>query len=357
MEHNIECAVQLVVSVISEIKMTEEEMNELDSDFMNSVLISEDCNTVDSDTPGIDSCEDAFQVVHKEEASAMNVDVLLSNLDKVNESRKSLSLQKQMHTHCKNLLFRLCVKNNLVVDCGASRLATLCGVSHIIIKHVHSDASVVRANTAYVINKRTKVIIDNIHSEEWFQQMSSPKLCVKRPGGLDHVIYMLLDLIRLPLMEKEKFKAIGTRAPRGVLLCGPPGCGKTSLVKYICSVNKIFLVTINGPETFGARPGETESNLRRVFKKAELMSRECACVLFIDEIDSLCPSRGRSGGVPEVRATAQFLSLMDGLSEEEEDVLVIGASNAPNSLDPALRRPGRLDREASSCCNVICWCF
>ncbi|XP_060579642.1 ATPase family gene 2 protein homolog B-like isoform X2 [Ruditapes philippinarum] len=287
--------------------------------------------------------ENVIKALNTTNALEIFVDVVFLNPGKVRECKKNRGFLEHIVTYCRNLLFRFCVRDSFIIKCQASRLAQSYGISDIIINHVTSDNKS-NDDTGFVISKLTKVTVETVHSKEWFDQMVETKQTLNKPGGLDNVINMLLDLIKLPLQQKDKFRQLGAHPPRGILLYGPPGCGKTSLVKYVCAVNGIFLVTINGPEIFGPRPGETEANIRAVFEKVTVMSEEGPCVLFVDEIDSLCPGRGGAGNVNEARATAQFLTLLDGLSQDS-NILVIGATNRPAVLDTALRRPGRLDRE------------
>ncbi|XP_013915577.1 PREDICTED: spermatogenesis-associated protein 5-like protein 1 [Thamnophis sirtalis] len=165
-----------------------------------------------------------------------------------------------------------------------------------------------------------------------------------RVAGLDEVSRALKEMIELPLRFPNSFKKLGLSVPKGVLLVGPPGVGKTLLVKAVTGEAGACLVGLSAPVVCGSRPGESEENLRRVFEQARELSSEGPTVLFIDEIDSLCPKRAASGHLPEHRLVAQLLTLMDGFNQGQ-GLVIVGATNRPDSLDPALRRPGRFDRE------------
>ncbi|XP_068962050.1 ATPase family gene 2 protein homolog B [Petaurus breviceps papuanus] len=163
-------------------------------------------------------------------------------------------------------------------------------------------------------------------------------------GGLGEAAAALRELLCLPHRHAHSLAALGVSVPRGLLLVGPPGVGKTQLVRAVAREARARLLAVSGPELQGARPGETEENLRRVFARAQELARRGPALLFIDELDALCPRRGGSRGAPESRAVAQVLTLMDGVGSERR-VLLVAATNRPDALDPALRRPGRLDRE------------
>ena len=160
-------------------------------------------------------------------------------------------------------------------------------------------------------------------------------------GGLDEEIKKVREMIELPLRHPELFQKIGVEAPKGVLLHGPPGTGKTLLAKAVASETNAHFMTISGPEIMSKFYGESESNLRDVFKEAE---ENAPSIIFIDELDSIAPKRDETQGEVERRVVAQLLSLMDGLKGRGR-VVVIGATNRPNAIDPALRRGGRFDRE------------
>ncbi|XP_036591872.1 spermatogenesis-associated protein 5-like protein 1 isoform X1 [Trichosurus vulpecula] len=163
-------------------------------------------------------------------------------------------------------------------------------------------------------------------------------------GGLGEAASALRELLRLPHLHARALAGLGVSVPRGLLLVGPPGVGKTQLVRAVAREARARLLAVSGPELQGARPGETEENVRRVFARARELARRGPALLFIDELDALCPRRGGSRGAPESRAVAQVLTLMDGVGSERR-VLLVAATNRPDALDPALRRPGRLDRE------------
>lgn len=160
-------------------------------------------------------------------------------------------------------------------------------------------------------------------------------------GGLGERMERILELVELPLQRPEVFERLGIRPPTGVLLHGPPGCGKTLIARTLAKIAGVRFFSISGPEIINKYYGESEARLRKLFDQAQ---REAPAILFIDEIDALAPKRDQSFGDLEKRVVAQLLTLMDGLDDRGQ-VIIIGATNRPNALDPALRRPGRFDRE------------
>jgi transitional endoplasmic reticulum ATPase len=160
-------------------------------------------------------------------------------------------------------------------------------------------------------------------------------------GGLGPVLEQVREMIELPLKHPELFARLGIDPPKGVLLYGPPGTGKTLIARAVASESDASFFTINGPEIMGSRYGESEERLRSIFEDAQ---KEAPAIVFIDELDSIAPKRSESPGEVERRVVAQLLTLMDGL-DARKNVVVIAATNRPDALDEALRRPGRFDRE------------
>ncbi|XP_013033027.3 ATPase family gene 2 protein homolog B isoform X2 [Anser cygnoides] len=196
---------------------------------------------------------------------------------------------------------------------------------------------------AGLITPQTSIKIKEVVTLERYRHLSEDtgKISV---AGLDDVGRTLKEMIDLPLRFPKTFKKLGLSVPNGVLLIGPPGVGKTLMVKAVAKEVGAYLLCISGPALYGSRPGESEENLQRVFEKGREMSHEGPTILFIDEIDSLCPKRGSSNNAPEDRIVAQLLTLLDGVGSEGKMVLM-AATNRPDALDPALRRAGRFDRE------------
>ena len=192
---------------------------------------------------------------------------------------------------------------------------------------------------AVLVHRTTEVKI----SEKPVKETTSniPKVTYEDIGGLGDEVKRVREMIELPLRHPELFERLGVEAPKGVLLHGPPGTGKTLLAKAVAGETNANFVSIGGPEIMSKFYGESEERLRDIFKQAQ---ENAPTIIFIDEIDSIAPKREEVTGETERRVVAQLLSLMDGL-EPRVKVVVIGATNRPNALDPALRRPGRFDRE------------
>lgn len=168
-----------------------------------------------------------------------------------------------------------------------------------------------------------------------------PQVTYEDIGGLTDEIKKVREMIELPLRHPEIFEKLGIEAPKGVLLYGPPGTGKTLLAKAVANESNAHFISISGPEIMSKFYGESEARLREIFKEAK---EKAPSIIFVDEIDSIAPKREEVTGEVERRVVSQMLSLMDGL-EARGKVIVISATNRPNAIDPALRRPGRFDRE------------
>jgi transitional endoplasmic reticulum ATPase len=168
-----------------------------------------------------------------------------------------------------------------------------------------------------------------------------PRTTYEDIGGLHEEIQRVREMVELPLRHPELFQRLGIEPPKGVLLHGPPGCGKTLLARAVANESEANFFSINGPEIMSKFYGESEARLREIFQQAQ---QNAPSIIFIDELDAIAPKREEVTGEVERRVVAQLLALMDGLSGRG-NVIVIGATNRPGALDPALRRPGRFDRE------------
>ncbi len=205
----------------------------------------------------------------------------------------------------------------------------------------------VSPQTGAVIASKTQLFVGDpgAHSEEHAPRRSEPKvggrLTYEDIGGLSSQLTKIRETVELPLKNPMVFEQLGIGAPKGILLHGPPGCGKTLVAKVIADEAHASFHPISGPEIIQKFYGESEAALRAVFEKAR---SESPAIIFLDEIDAIAPKREDAGGDVERRVVAQLLTLMDGLQGRGE-VLVLAATNRPNALDPALRRPGRFDRE------------
>ncbi|XP_075399956.1 ATPase family gene 2 protein homolog A isoform X1 [Tenrec ecaudatus] len=195
----------------------------------------------------------------------------------------------------------------------------------------------------YFISSTTRVNFTKIRANPK-EQGNQLKVTYDMVGGLNNQLKAIREIIELPLKQPELFKSYGIPAPRGVLLYGPPGTGKTMIARAVANEVGAHVSVINGPEIISKFYGETEARLRQIFAEATL---RYPSIIFIDELDALCPKREGAQNEVEKRVVASLLTLMDGIGSEgsEGQVLVLGATNRPHALDAALRRPGRFDKE------------
>ena len=189
---------------------------------------------------------------------------------------------------------------------------------------------IVTEQTIFKLGKMTKA-----------HDKSVPRVTYDELGGLKNEVQKIREMVELPMRHPELFEKIGVDAPKGVLLYGPPGTGKTLLAKAVAGETNAHFISISGPEIMGKHYGESEERIRELFNQAEENSPS---IVFIDEIDSIAPKRDEVSGEVEKRIVSQLLTLMDGMKSRGK-VVVIAATNRPDSIDPALRRPGRFDRE------------
>ncbi len=193
-----------------------------------------------------------------------------------------------------------------------------------------SKPVIVTEKTIFKLGSLTKVV-----------DVSVPRITYDELGGLKNEVQKIREMVELPMRHPELFEKIGVEAPKGVLLYGPPGTGKTLLAKAVAGETNAHFISISGPEIMGKHYGESEERIREIFTQAEENSPS---IVFIDEIDSIAPKRDEVSGELEKRIVSQLLTLMDGM-KSRGNVVVIAATNRPDSIDPALRRPGRFDRE------------
>lgn len=193
-----------------------------------------------------------------------------------------------------------------------------------------SKPVIVTENTIFTLGSMTKAIDTTI-----------PRITYDELGGLKNEVQKIREMVELPMRHPELFEKIGVDAPKGVLLYGPPGTGKTLLAKAVAGETNAHFISLSGPEIMGKHYGESEERIREIFTQAE---ENAPSIVFIDEIDSIAPKRDEVSGEVEKRIVSQLLTLMDGIKSRGK-VVVIAATNRPDSIDPALRRPGRFDRE------------
>ncbi len=193
-----------------------------------------------------------------------------------------------------------------------------------------SKPVIVTESTLFKLGSLTKAVDSSV-----------PRITYDELGGLKNEVQKIREIVELPMRHPELFDKIGVEAPKGVLLYGPPGTGKTLIAKAVAGETNAHFISLSGPEIMGKHYGESEEKIREIFTQAEENSPS---IIFIDEIDSIAPKRDEVSGELEKRIVSQLLTLMDGMKSRGK-VVVIAATNRPDSIDPALRRPGRFDRE------------
>ena len=242
-------------------------------------------------------------------------------------------LQAEEAEHVAELL------DGLVVQKGDRVRATLFGS-----RWVELEVLRTRPRSVVVVNPATSLTVEPAASPETDAAEPEPRApghTYEDIGGLGDQLDRIREMIELPLRNPAVFAHLGISPPKGVLMHGPPGTGKTLIARALAGETDSTFFTVNGPEIIHKFYGESEAHLRKIFEEA---SSKAPSIIFLDEMDAIAPQRERSGGDVEKRVVAQLLALMDGLDQRGR-VVVIGATNIPDALDPALRRPGRFDRE------------
>jgi len=194
-------------------------------------------------------------------------------------------------------------------------------------------------NHPSIITEKTEIILNPKAVE--ISEEELPGINYEDIGGLQEEIKKIREMVEIPIKHPEIFQRLGVEPPKGVLLHGPPGTGKTLLAKAVANESDANFILLNGPEIMSKFYGESEKKIRDIFENAE---KNAPSIIFIDEIDAIAPKREDVGGEVERRVVSQLLTMMDGLKSRGK-VIVIGATNRINAIDPALRRPGRFDRE------------
>jgi transitional endoplasmic reticulum ATPase len=223
--------------------------------------------------------------------------------------------------------------DGLAVHVGDRVRAALFGATH---REFHVQGT--EPNGPVLIEPNTLLVVERTRMDA---PQTDDMITYDDLGGMEQELRKIREMIELPLTHPEIFERLGMKPPKGVLLHGPPGCGKTLLARAIAHETDSTFIYVSGPEIIQKFYGESEARLRKIFDDA---SQRAPAIIFFDEIDSLAPKRDRVEGEVEKRVVAQLLSLMDGL-KGRGDVIVMAATNRPDSIDPALRRPGRFDRE------------
>ncbi|MFW6450592.1 MAG: CDC48 family AAA ATPase [Nanoarchaeota archaeon] len=268
-------------------------------------------------------------------------------------AQKGMSIQAHPSLFKNGLLGRVLVKGDIVPLGGANRRRSAMGggafndIFNMLNENVpgfgFSDLKFIVADVSpkspVVIGDQTEVVYDPEAKEIVEEKML--EVTYEDVGGLTNQIKRIREMVELPLKHPELFERLGIEPPKGVLLHGPPGTGKTLLAKAVANETASSFFLINGPEIMSKFYGQSEANIRKKFEEAE---KNAPSVIFIDEIDAIAPKREETPGEVERRVVAQLLGLMDGLKSRGK-VVVIAATNIVDSLDPALRRPGRFDRE------------
>jgi len=235
--------------------------------------------------------------------------------------------EEQLH----DVMIRL-FQNHVFTIHDSIQLGTQMGgkIQFIITNTKPSKPVIVTEETIFKLGAMTKAIDSSV-----------PRITYDELGGLKREVLKIREMVELPMRHPELFEKIGVDAPKGVLLYGPPGTGKTLLAKAVAGETNAHFISLSGPEIMGKHYGESEERIREIFTQAE---ENAPSIIFIDEIDSIAPKREEVSGELEKRIVSQLLTLMDGMKSRGK-VVVIAATNRPDSIDPALRRPGRFDRE------------
>lgn len=264
------------------------------------------------------------------------VKLILKDISRHKQFLSQSHVQADLAKKCVRCMRGIYITPGCTVDLSQSRLAKLYGFLCCIVLSCSSDHGETDSSSAVRITETTEIKISDVQSWDCYQAIAQTSATREDiVGGLQEERQILTDLLTLPGQLSRS---------KGVLLRGPPGCGKTSLVQQVARDCSAALLVLNGPEVLSSNPGESETNLASMFDKAARLSQEVLCILFIDEIDSICPKRGSSSSTNSSRLATALLAQLDNVARGC-GLLVVMATNRPSALDPDLRRPGRLDRE------------
>ena len=291
-----------------------------------------------------------LSVLQSKSAMMIELDIIVDDILNMKKMKAEAQYDKaKVQKICRGILYKVCVMPGFTVHVENTTVGQLSGIVYLHVvacdKQVGTNEQEVE-NSGYIITQDTKIVINRFVSKSRFMQCDqSQSTDIKcNLGGLTGVCEEIIDFMNVAFYYPH-LENCNIQPSKGVLLRGPPGTGKTSLVKFVCQKCNAFLVSVNGPDIMGSRPGESEDNLEKIFNKILIQCEEGPCALFIDEIDTLCPKTRSCEGLQERRITAKVVRFLDSIQAMNLPFVVLAATNRPGAVDPLLRRPGRLDKE------------